>query len=177
MLGFHDIIEGWLLDSTEKTLAPWKASLMLGHLKGCAQCRAFAAELLQFSSDKAFTPSGDLSGNIDIFLLHSQIMAAFHRERTQGLNARPARKLTLRTYFGVTPGFAKAMGLVILGVGLIVMLAGPFQKTGQDSALAAAPRKIAEASTATPVPALAPATATPTPSATPTATSTPQPKP
>jgi hypothetical protein len=173
MLEFHSIIERWLLAASEGPLPPWKAALTRAHLRGCASCRGFAMELLHFTGDLGSGPGQDLP-EIDGALLHAQVMAAFNRERSRPLNAKPAASLYPRSYYGVTPRFAKAMGLAALGVGLIVMLAQPFQKSGQDSSLSAALKRPTEAVKAA-LPVEPSATPTASASATPTPSPTPQP--
>jgi hypothetical protein len=173
MLEFHSIIESWLLAASEKPLAPWKAALTRAHLKGCVQCRGFAMDLLRFTSDPGSAPGHDFP-EIDGALLHAQVMAAFNREHSNPLKSKPLTRLYSRSAYGVTPRFAKAMALAIFGVGLIVMLAQPFQKSVQESSMSASPKHPAETATAAlPVEPSATATASATP--TPTPSPTPQP--
>lgn len=158
MFKFHNIIEGWLLDASEKSLASWKAALTRAHLKSCARCQRFALELAQFTDDLKFTTGHNLLKGDEAIQLHARIMTAFHRERSHRLDTESLPKLRLRRYFGVTPHFAKAMGLVILAVGLIVMLTEPGQKPQPNFSVTAAQQPVAQppSPTLSPTPTLTP---------------------
>ena len=172
MLEFHDIIEGWLLDSSEERLSPWKARLLRRHLEGCARCQAFAKELVEFSYDVESAPRKERLSAEDASLLHSRVMAAFQRERQA--ERKPAKKLYLRTYFGVRPQFAKAHGVVALVLGLILMLSQARLNQLQDSSVDNAAPQSAPA--LDPLPA-ATASAAATMSPTPALSPEPSPKP
>jgi hypothetical protein len=137
MFEMHDIMEGWLLDSTEEPLSPWKAALLRSHLRDCARCRGFALELVEFSHDVEAVPRKERLKAEEASLLHAQVMAAFHRERQAAWEGAKVKKLQLRTYFGVTPGFARAMALVALVLGLALWLSLPGRNEVPSAAMSA----------------------------------------
>src|SRR6185369_3357308 len=125
MLELHRLFENWLLEASAGSLRPWKASLTLGHLKGCARCRDFASNLALSLAESPATPSGAWEGKDDAFVLHARIMAAYRNERNRQGFGKLTKAAAWQTRFGVTPRFVKAMGVVALGLGLIVMLTQP----------------------------------------------------
>jgi hypothetical protein len=79
----HEIMEAWILRSTDGELSPLRRALLNGHLKRCGRCRSFMLDLVEFSHSMDDLKGLPRLSSSDMSELHARVMAAFEAERLQ----------------------------------------------------------------------------------------------
>lgn len=137
----HEIMEAWILRSTDGELSPLRRALLNGHLKRCGRCRSFMLDLVEFSHSMDDLKGLPRLSSSDANELHARVMAAFEAERLEekgfGFGLQRAQGPRLR------PGFLQGLALASLFLVAGYVLWSPYEAS-KSASLAPGPNSASE---------------------------------